>query len=95
MISKEEIKQVSDLCMLDFTDDEIDELRNEMTKILDHINVISEVDADGIEPTYFVNDRVQKLREDLVVESMDKEEVLKNAPQEQYGYFKLINVMED
>lgn len=95
MISKEEIKQVSDLCMLSFTDDEIDELRKEMERILENINIISELDLEGVEPTYFVNDRVQKLREDVVLESMDKEEALENAPQEQYGYFKLINVMED
>lgn len=95
MISKDEIKMVSDLCMLEFDDKEIDELRNEMIKILDHIDIISEADIDGIEPTYFVNDRIQELREDRVGESMDSEKVMQNAPEEQYGYFKLINVMED
>ena len=95
MISKEEIKKVADLCRLSFTEDEVDGLRDEMLKILENIDVISEVDTENIEATYFVNDRIQRLREDKVEESMAKEKVLKNAPEEQYGYFKLKNIMED
>lgn len=95
MISKEEIKKVADLCRLSFTEDEVDGLRDEMLKILENIDVISEADTENIEATYFVNDRIQRLREDKVEESMAKEKVLKNAPEEQYGYFKLKNIMED
>ena len=37
---------------------------------------------------------MQLLREDVVEEGLSKEDALRNAPEEQYGYFKLLNVMD-
>ncbi len=95
MISKEEIKAVSDLCKLEFNETETEELENEINNVLKHMDMIAEANIEGIEPTYFVNDRIQELREDIVSESMDTENIMRNAPEEQYGYFKLKNIIED
>lgn len=94
MISKEDVKHLAELCKLEFSDEELEQFIGEFSNILEYVAQLKDIDTEGIEPTYNVNAKTQPLREDLVIESLPREEVLKNAPEEQYGYFKLPNIMD-
>ena len=94
MVSIEDVKYIAELCKLKFNDGELESFIHEFTEILNYVDQLKEVDTDGVEPTYFVNSNFQPLREDRAEEGLAKEEAIKNAPEEQYGYFKLLNVME-
>ncbi len=94
MISKEEIYQIAEFCKIKFSEDEVEDFSKEFSEILESLEIIKEVDLENVEPTYFVNTNRNPLREDVVGESLSSEEVLKNAPDEKYGYFKLPNVMD-
>ena len=94
MISKEDIRHIAELCKLKFSEEELENYRQKFSEILEHASKLKEVDTDGVEPTHFVNTKVQLLREDIVVQGLSKEEAIKNAPEEQYGYFKLLRVMD-
>lgn len=94
MISKEEIYQIAEFCKIKFSEDEVEDFSKEFSEILESLEIIKEVDLENVEPTYFVNINRNPLREDVVGESLSSEEVLKNAPDEKYGYFKLPNVMD-
>lgn len=94
MVSKEELIQVAELCKLKFSDEELEDFATEFSKTLNRLDILKEVDTEGIEPTNFITAKVQPLREELAWESLPREEVLKNAPEEQYGYFKLLRVMD-
>lgn len=94
MVSKEVVKHMAELSKLEFSDEELDHFTEEFSKIIEYVAQLTEIDTEGVEPTYNISQKTQPLREDVVRESLSREEVLKNAPEEQYGYFKLPNIME-
>ncbi|MCF6461196.1 Asp-tRNA(Asn)/Glu-tRNA(Gln) amidotransferase subunit GatC [Clostridium sp. Cult3] len=94
MVSIEDVKYIAELCKLKFNDGELESFTYEFKEILNYVDQLKEVDTEGVKPTYFVNSNSQPLREDRVEEGLSKEDAIKNAPEEQYGYFKLLNVME-
>ncbi|NMB07414.1 MAG: Asp-tRNA(Asn)/Glu-tRNA(Gln) amidotransferase subunit GatC [Tissierellia bacterium] len=94
MISKEEINHIAKLSKIKLNEKEIEDFSKEFTETLEYLEIIKEVDLEGVEPTYFINTNKNPLREDIVEESLPLEEVIKNAPDEKYGYFKLPNVMD-
>lgn len=96
MISDKDLKEAMNLSMLDFTKSEYNNLKEELNKEYEDIEkLLSKLDLEDIKQTYFVSKNVQRLREDKVYDSMDKKDVLRNAPEEQYGYFKLMNVRDE
>ena len=94
MISKEDVKHIADLCKLKFSNEELENFTGKLSKVLEYVDQLKEVDTEGVEPTYQVNTKIQPLREDKVGISLPKEEAIKNAPEEQYGYFKLLKVVD-
>ena len=94
MINKEEILRMAELAKLEVSEDKLDSLVEELSYMIDSMDKIEEVDTEGVEPTYNVNNARNPLREDKVKESLPVEEVLKNTVEEQYGYFKILRVMD-
>lgn len=94
MITKETISHMARLSKLSFNDSEIETLSNELNEIISFIDKIKEVDTEGVEPTYQVNQYDSPVREDKVWESLPQEEVIKNTVEEQYGYFKILKVVD-
>jgi aspartyl-tRNA(Asn)/glutamyl-tRNA(Gln) amidotransferase subunit C len=95
MVTREDVIHIADLAKLDFSEEELEKFADEFSKILEYVSQLREVDTEGIEPTFSVSAKIQPLREDVVKPSLPKEEVLKNAPEEQYGYFKLPRMIMD
>lgn len=94
MISKEQVKHIASLAKLRFTEDEIDEFTNKFSEVLNYIEKLNEIDTENVYPTYQVFEYNQVLREDIVKEGLSKDEVLQNTVEKQYGYFKLLNIMD-
>lgn len=95
MVTREDVIHIADLAKLDFSEEELEKFADEFSKILEYVSHLREVDTEGIEPTFSISAKIQPLREDVVQPSLPKEEVLKNAPEEQYGYFKLPRMIMD
>lgn len=94
MVSKEDIEYIAQLCKLKFSEEELESFMDDFCEILKCVDQLGKVDTEGVEPTYHVSSKVQPLREDIAKESLSKEEAIKNAPEEQYGYFKMLRVMD-
>ncbi len=94
MVSKEDVRHIAELCKLKFSEGELDGFTDKFSQVLGYVDKLKEVDTEGVEPTYFVNEKVKPLREDIVEEGLSREKTLKNAPEEQYGYFKLLRVVD-
>lgn len=94
MISKEDVKHIANLSKLNFNEDEMEDFTVKFSKIIEYVEKLKEVDTENIEPTYQVNPNYQFMREDEVKESFSREEALLNAPDSEYGYFKLPKVID-
>ncbi len=80
MIDREQVLHVARLARLRLSEEEIERMTGELSSILDHIDTISKVDLEGVEPTSHVVALANVLREDLPRESLPREVVLGQAP---------------
>ena len=80
MIDREQVLHVARLARLRLSDDEIERMTDELSSILDHIDTISALDLDGVEPTARVVDVENVLRPDEPRPSLPREVVLEQAP---------------
>lgn len=94
MISREDILHMAELAKLSISDDEMGRYVDNLNKMIEVVDKIKDVDMDNIAPNYNVNNLINPLREDEIKESLPSEEVLKNTTEEQYGYFKILRVVD-
>ena len=94
MIDSNEVKNLSQLSKISLTDAEISNFEKDLNILLDEVESINEIDVSNVPITYNVNDMKNPLRDEEIRESLDRDEVLKNTSEKQYGYFKILKVME-
>ena len=69
-----------ELARLRSRDDEVEAMAGELSKILEHIETINELDLEGVEPTSHVVDLENVLREDVPRPGLTREQALEQAP---------------
>ena len=86
-LTREEVLKVAKLSMLEFKESEIMGLQSELNDILEFVSKLDEANVEGIEPMTQVNDIYNSFREDKILDSLTKEEAIKNAPDKVDGTF--------
>ena len=82
MLAREQVDYVARLARLELSDEESERMAAELSKVLDHIEKIRELDLEGVEPTSHVLDvSVNVLRADEPEPSLPRELALANAPE--------------
>jgi len=94
MLSKQQVEHVAKLARLSLTEDEVELYTKQLSKILDYIDQLNEVNTKGIEPMTQPIPTVNVMREDIVKKQFDRSEVLRNAPYEEYGFFRVPKIGE-
>ena len=86
MVTREDVLQMARLSKLYIKEEELDALTKDMDNIIAFAETISTAQC---EQTNFdnINNLTNVLREDVVVPSYDREEILKNAESQDEGYF--------
>tara|TARA_B100000902_G_C27183740_1_gene850267 strand:+ start:411 stop:704 length:294 start_codon:yes stop_codon:yes gene_type:complete len=96
MITKEEIKKIASLAKIDISNDELDNYSNQISKILEYMSVLEEVDTSKVDDSSnSIIENNQFLREDKIEESLSRDEVMKLAPESDGVYFKVPKVIEE
>ena len=80
MIDSDQVLHVAKLARLRLSDEEVDRMAGELSKILEHVETMNELDLDGVEPTSHVVDLTNVLREDVPRPSLPREVALEQAP---------------
>ena len=93
-IDKKTVDKVSTLAKIKLNDKKIDDLTEELSKILDWINQLNEVKTEDILPLTGVLKTKLFLREDIVVEDSNLEEVLSNSPETIEGFYVVPRVVD-
>jgi len=81
-ISRDEIKKVASLARLEMSEAEVDNMAGHLDNILGYINKLNELDTTGVAPTTHAIAIHNAFREDVVHESLPREEALKNGPRQ-------------
>jgi len=79
-ISDETIEYVGILAKLELSPKEREEAKEDMSRMLDYIDKLDELDTSGVEPMSHVFPVSNVFREDVVTNGDNKEQTLANAP---------------
>jgi aspartyl-tRNA(Asn)/glutamyl-tRNA(Gln) amidotransferase subunit C len=93
-INKNVISKLARLSKLKFNEDEMKLISNDLSKMLDFINQLQDLDTEGIDPLIHVNEEINNWREDQVQGMISQEEALSNSPVKDGTYFKLPKVLD-
>jgi aspartyl-tRNA(Asn)/glutamyl-tRNA(Gln) amidotransferase subunit C len=89
VIDRDQVLHVARLARLRLSEDEIPRMSRELSTVLDHIEKISELDLEGVEPTSHVIGLENVLRADEPRDSWPKERILEGAPDVAQGGFRV------
>jgi aspartyl-tRNA(Asn)/glutamyl-tRNA(Gln) amidotransferase subunit C len=87
MLDRAQVLHVAKLARLELDDQEVERMAGELSKVLDHIEKIGELDLDGVPPTSHVVDVVNVMRADEPVPCLTAQEALDQAPEPVAGGF--------
>ena len=88
-ISEEEVRHVANLSKLSFSDTETTEFATTLSKIVDMVELLNEVDTTGVPITTTMADRK------TVEAATDRDDLFKNVPQAENYYIKVPAILED
>jgi aspartyl-tRNA(Asn)/glutamyl-tRNA(Gln) amidotransferase subunit C len=89
MLSRDQVLYVARLARLELSDEEGERFGGELSKVLDYIGTISELDLDDVPPTSHVVAVENVLREDVPRPSLPPEVALEGAPDPAPGGFRV------
>ncbi|HSG69082.1 MAG TPA: Asp-tRNA(Asn)/Glu-tRNA(Gln) amidotransferase subunit GatC [Planctomycetaceae bacterium] len=94
MLSDDEVRKVADLARIALSDDEIATLGPQLSKLLEYVEVLNEVETEAIEPMAHAVEQTNVFREDVATPPLPREQALANAPKTDGKYFLVPAVFE-
>ena len=92
-MKKEDILYTAKLSYLNYEENDLEKVEKGLGDILSYVEMLSEVDTEGVAPLTHVMETTNVLREDEVGETLPIGEVEKNAPDWDDRTFKVPKVM--
>jgi aspartyl-tRNA(Asn)/glutamyl-tRNA(Gln) amidotransferase subunit C len=93
-ISTDDVQHLAQLSSLQLEDGEAEALRVDLENILGYIEQLSELNTEGVEPTYQVTDLQNVWRDDVVDDyGLGREALLALAPDEEKNQIKVPKVL--
>ncbi len=93
-VNDELVNNIAKLARLEFRDDEKDEIKIDLQKMISFIEKLNELDTTGVEPLLHMSENVNVLRDDQVKGSITKEDAFLNAPNHDEQFFKVPKVIK-
>jgi len=92
-ISTDDVAHVAKLARLHLTDDQLATFTGQLDAVLDHAADVEALDLDDVPPTFHPYPLENVLRDDVVRPSVDRDEVLAQAPDVEDHQFKVPPVL--
>lgn len=94
-ITEEQVKHVAKLAKLSFADADLDKFTDQLGKIIDMVELLEEVDTEGVPFTSNVVETVNVMRPDRAQAGWDRNELMKNVPESENGFIKVPAILDD
>lgn len=89
-ITQDDILKLARLARLDLTEDEISEYATELSKIIDYVTMLNDVDVAGLKPTNQVTGLTNVTRADEIVDyGYQPHDLLANVPTVENDHIKV------
>jgi aspartyl-tRNA(Asn)/glutamyl-tRNA(Gln) amidotransferase subunit C len=88
-ISRETVAKVARLARLHLNDEEVDRMTSQLAGMLEHFRDVDALDLSNVEPLNQPIPLSNVMRDDVEAPTLDRDEVLANAPAAQDGRFRV------
>lgn len=93
-ITDETVAHIAHLARLEFEGESKVAIKQDLENIISFMEVLQEVDTNNVEPLIFMNDEINRLRDDVPQVTITQQEALKNAPKKDSDYFRIPKVLD-
>jgi len=93
-LSPDEVKQIAYLARLSIQEENIEQYSQDLSSIFGLVEQMNAADVDDIEPMAHPQDAIQRLRDDVVTETNQREKLMANAPLQEAGLFLVPKVLD-
>jgi aspartyl-tRNA(Asn)/glutamyl-tRNA(Gln) amidotransferase subunit C len=93
-LDKSAVAHIATLARIRVTEDEKEQLAHELSRILDWVEQLGEIETEGVEAMSSVAEMTLPLREDRVGDGERRDDILANAPEAAHGFFAVPKVVE-
>ncbi len=94
-LTREEVLHIARLARVALTEAEITRMGEQLSDLLEHFQVLQQVDTEGVPPTAQSVALQSVMREDVVAPSLPPDDVLANAPRREDDCFRVRAVLEE
>ena len=94
-ITADDVRKVAKLARLDLHEDTTATYTGQLERILDYVDQLQAVDTEGVLPTTRAVEVVNATREDIVVDTDVRQELLDQAPQREGDFFRVPKILAD
>lgn len=92
-VTNEMVLRIAELAKLEFNEQELGEIKQDLVRMIDFVGQLDEVDTNGVEPLIFISEESNVWREDEAHAVINQSQALSNAPKKDSDYFKVPKVM--
>jgi aspartyl-tRNA(Asn)/glutamyl-tRNA(Gln) amidotransferase subunit C len=92
--ARELVERIAELARLRFSAEELESFAEQFQRIVEFVQVLQQLELEGVEPLTHVVEAENALREDEPRESLPREEALRNAPRHDGVFFRVPKVIE-
>ena len=93
-ISKNDVLYVASLSRIHLRDEEIEQLTQDLEKIVHYVKKLEDLQLDNVPPTSHVLPLKNVYREDIAETTLTQEDAMKLAVEKHNGFFKVPKVIE-
>ena len=93
-LSFNDVRRIADLAYIETNEEEAHVVLSQLSDIFNLIEQMQAVDTSGVEPMSHAQDVTQRLRDDIVTESDQRERFQVIAPQVEEGLYLVPKVIE-
>lgn len=95
MVTDKDIEQIASVARLKLSDEEQQSFSEQLNGLIEYLAKLEQVDLSSLgEKESYTEYRKRPFREDVVIPSLPREQLLLNAPDEEDGFFKVPSVLE-
>lgn len=87
------IEKLANLSRLEFAEEEKEDIKKDLEKMIGFIDKLNELDTTGVEPLLHMSSNTNIFRKDKVQGELKREDVFKNAPLHDSEFFKVPKVI--
>ncbi|NLQ07200.1 Asp-tRNA(Asn)/Glu-tRNA(Gln) amidotransferase subunit GatC [Cylindrospermopsis raciborskii LB2897] len=93
MIDREQVRKVANLARLELTPKEEEQFTLQLGSILEYVEQLGELDVSNVPPTTRAIDLSNVTREDKLQPYLDREAILRSAPEQEGDFFKVPKIL--